>query len=154
MQRSTARIIPAAHIFHHVMRAAYITDGRPAAEAFAEPLRWSAVALTALHEAAEAFLVELFEESVYLQIHARRVTLLPKDMRLARYIRIHAGQPILLRHVPLKSTEDIEEEARWPLVRRREWNDAAHPNKRVCLERGFDGYGEPGKHFQTKAYEP
>jgi len=41
----------------------------------------------ALQEAAEAYLVTLFEDSLLCAIHAKRVTLMPKDMILARRIR-------------------------------------------------------------------
>ena len=44
-------------------------------------------ALMALQEAAEALLIRLFEDSCLCFIHAKRVTLIPKDMRLARRIR-------------------------------------------------------------------
>ncbi|XP_048209564.1 histone H3-like centromeric protein A [Perognathus longimembris pacificus] len=48
---------------------------------------WQAQALLALQEAAEAFLVHLFEDAYLLSIHAGRVTLFPKDVQLARRIR-------------------------------------------------------------------
>lgn len=38
-------------------------------------------------EAAEAFLVHLFEDAYLLSLHAGRVTLYPKDVQLARRIR-------------------------------------------------------------------
>ncbi|CAO1343226.1 unnamed protein product [Diamesa tonsa] len=44
-------------------------------------------ALLALQEATEYFLVGLFEDSNMLAIHAKRVTIQPKDMHLARRIR-------------------------------------------------------------------
>jgi len=44
-------------------------------------------ALEALQEAAEAYLVGLFEDTNLCGIHARRVTIMPKDMQLARRIR-------------------------------------------------------------------
>jgi len=53
----------------------------------AADMRFQAVAILALQEAAEAFLVTLFEDSILCAIHARRVTLMPKDMDLARRIR-------------------------------------------------------------------
>ena len=46
-----------------------------------------AQALLALQEAAEAFLVHLFEDAYLLSLHAGRVTLFPKDVQLARRIR-------------------------------------------------------------------
>jgi len=50
-------------------------------------LRFQSSALMALQEAAEAFLVTLFEDTVLCAIHAKRVTIMPKDMNLARRIR-------------------------------------------------------------------
>ncbi|XP_071496091.1 uncharacterized protein [Diadema antillarum] len=50
-------------------------------------LRWQAAAIMALQEAAEAFLVHLFEDSNLCAIHAKRVTVMPKDLQLARRIR-------------------------------------------------------------------
>jgi histone H3/H4 len=50
-------------------------------------LRWQAEAMVALQEAAESHLVGLFEDANLCTIHAKRVTLMPKDMQLARRIR-------------------------------------------------------------------
>eukprot|EP00742_Colponemidia_sp_Colp-10_P003593 GILJ01003825.1.p1 GENE.GILJ01003825.1~~GILJ01003825.1.p1 ORF type:complete len:164 (+),score=11.97 GILJ01003825.1:74-493(+) len=52
-----------------------------------EPYRWQADAMLALQEAAEAYLVGLIEDAYLCTIHAKRVTLMPKDMQLARRIR-------------------------------------------------------------------
>ena len=50
-------------------------------------LRFQSLALMALQEAAESFLVTLFEDTLLCAIHAKRVTIMPKDMNLARRIR-------------------------------------------------------------------
>ena len=50
-------------------------------------LRFQTQAILALQEAAEAYLVGLFEDTNLCAIHARRVTIMPKDMQLARRIR-------------------------------------------------------------------
>lgn len=66
-------------------------------------LRWQSSALLALQEAAEAFLVHLFEDAYVCArmtladpqhhnrnlcaIHAKRVTIMQKDIQLARRIR-------------------------------------------------------------------
>eukprot|EP00762_Andalucia_godoyi_P007858 ANDGO_01298.mRNA.1 Histone H3.3 type 2 len=50
-------------------------------------LRFQSAAIGALQEAAEAYLVALFEDTNLCAIHARRVTVMPKDMQLARRIR-------------------------------------------------------------------
>nr|QXF30781.1 histone H3-like centromeric protein [Eriobotrya japonica] len=52
-----------------------------------DPVRWTPEALQAIQEAAEDFLVHLFEDSMLCAIHARRVTLMKKDLELARRIR-------------------------------------------------------------------
>lgn len=49
--------------------------------------RFQTQALLALQEAAEAYLVALFEDSNLCAIHAKRVTIMPRDMALARRIR-------------------------------------------------------------------
>ena len=49
--------------------------------------RFQASAIAALQEASEDYLVRLFEDTNICAIHARRVTILPKDMFLARRIR-------------------------------------------------------------------
>ena len=46
--------------------------------------RFQASALAALQEASEDYLVRLFEDTNICAIHARRVTILPKDIQLAR----------------------------------------------------------------------
>ena len=50
-------------------------------------LRFQASAVLALQEASEAYLVGLFEDTNLCAIHAKRVTIMPKDMQLARRIR-------------------------------------------------------------------
>merc|ERR1712110_607033 len=50
-------------------------------------LRFQSSALMALQEAAESYIVQLFEDTNLCAIHAKRVTVMPKDMNLAR--RIH-----------------------------------------------------------------
>ncbi|NXE71205.1 CENPA protein, partial [Calcarius ornatus] len=49
--------------------------------------RWQSMALLALQEAAEAFMVRLLEDAYLCSVHARRVTLYPKDLQLARRLR-------------------------------------------------------------------
>lgn len=49
--------------------------------------RLQASALAALQEAGEAYLVGLFDDGNLCALHAKRVTLMPKDLQLARRIR-------------------------------------------------------------------
>jgi histone H3/H4 len=51
------------------------------------PFRFTPQALLALHVASEDYLVGLFEDSYLCALHAKRVTLMRKDMNLARRIR-------------------------------------------------------------------
>ena len=52
-----------------------------------ECFRFQFAALGALQEAGEAYLVGLFEDTNLCAIHAKRVTIMPKDIQLARRIR-------------------------------------------------------------------
>ena len=45
-------------------------------------MRWNKGALEALHEAAENYMVGLMEDANLLAIHARQVTLQPRDMHV------------------------------------------------------------------------
>jgi histone H3 len=60
---------------------------REVAQDFKADIRLQSFALMALQEAAEAYLVSLFEDTNLAAIHAGRVTILPKDLQLARRIR-------------------------------------------------------------------
>uniref|UniRef100_A0A1D1ZF82 Histone H3-like centromeric protein HTR12 n=1 Tax=Anthurium amnicola TaxID=1678845 RepID=A0A1D1ZF82_9ARAE len=56
-----------------------------------EVTRWTPEAIVSIQEAAEDFLVHLFEDANLCAIHAKRVTLMQKDWQLARRIggKIH-----------------------------------------------------------------
>jgi histone H3 len=60
---------------------------REIAQDFKNDVRFQSTAILALQEAAEAYLVSLFEDTNACAIHAKRVTILPKDIQLARRIR-------------------------------------------------------------------
>nr|KAJ0198251.1 hypothetical protein LSAT_V11C700346720 [Lactuca sativa] len=60
---------------------------REIAQDFKTDLRFQSSAVAALQEASEAYLVGLFEDTNLCAIHAKRVTIMPKDMQLARRIR-------------------------------------------------------------------
>ena len=50
-------------------------------------LRFQSAAIGALQEASEAYLVGLMEDTNLCAIHAKRVTIMPRDIQLARRIR-------------------------------------------------------------------
>ena len=60
---------------------------REIAQNFGKDLRFQSQAVGALQEAAEAYLVGLFEDTNLCAIHAKRVTIMPRDIQLARRIR-------------------------------------------------------------------
>ena len=60
---------------------------REIAHEFKQELRFQSSAVLALQEAAEAYLVSLFEDTNLCAIHARRVTIMTRDLQLARRIR-------------------------------------------------------------------
>lgn len=60
---------------------------REIAQQFKTDLRFQGSAIMALQEASEAYIVGLFEDTNLCAIHAKRVTIMPKDILLARRIR-------------------------------------------------------------------
>jgi histone H3 len=60
---------------------------REVAQGYKTDLRFQGSAIAALQEASEAYLVGLFEDTNLCAIHAKRVTVMQKDMVLARRIR-------------------------------------------------------------------
>jgi len=78
-QKSMSNLLPRAS-FQRVVRdiASGCGDGA---------LRFQSQALVALQEAAEAYIVGLFEDTNLCAIHAKRMTVQRKDMQLARRIR-------------------------------------------------------------------
>jgi histone H3/H4 len=60
---------------------------REIATEFKQEVRFQSQAVLALQEAAEAYLVSLFEDTNLCAIHAKRVTIMSKDLQLAKRIR-------------------------------------------------------------------
>merc|ERR1711903_139313 len=60
---------------------------REIAGSFNTELRFQSSAILALQEASEAYLIGLFEDTNLCAIHAKRVTIMSKDVQLARRIR-------------------------------------------------------------------
>ncbi|XP_024061624.2 histone H3.v1-like [Terrapene carolina triunguis] len=74
---------------------------REIAQDFKTDLRFQSSAVMALQEASEAYLVGLFEDTNLCAIHAKRVTIMPKDIQLARRIRGERVESIRLVHFSL-----------------------------------------------------
>ena len=77
-QKSMANVIPRAPFMRLVKSIATGIDS---------DLRFASNALKALQESSEAYLVGVFEDANLCAIHANRVTIMKKDMQLARRIR-------------------------------------------------------------------
>ena len=60
---------------------------REIAQDFKTDLRFQGTAIKALQEAAESYLVGIFEDTLLCGIHAKRITIMPKDVQLAQRIR-------------------------------------------------------------------
>ncbi|XP_032124534.1 uncharacterized protein LOC116543221 [Sapajus apella] len=69
---------------------------REIAQDFKTDLRFQSSAVMALQEACEAYLVGLFEDTNLCAIHAKRVTIMPKDIQLARRIRGERAENLLV----------------------------------------------------------
>lgn len=52
---------------------------------------WQSQAITALQEAAESYMVRLFEHSNLAALHAKRVTVMPRDIQFIRRIKLDDG---------------------------------------------------------------
>ena len=70
-----------------LLKAPFQRFVRAICEGIDAQLRFQSQALLAVQEAAEMYLVGLFEDSNLCAIHANRVTVMKKDMDLARRIR-------------------------------------------------------------------
>ena len=60
---------------------------REIAMEYRDDLRFQSAAVEALQEAAEAYLVGIFEDTNLCALHGKRVTIFPRDLQLARRIR-------------------------------------------------------------------
>ena len=56
-------------------------------QTFNSDLRIMSSAVAALHEASEAYITGLMDHANLCAIHAKRVTVMPKDMQLSRRVR-------------------------------------------------------------------
>ena len=77
-QRSTELLINKAPFRRLIREIALYVDNQK---------RFQETALDALQEASEAYLVDLLADTNLCAIHAKRVTILPKDIKLSRRIR-------------------------------------------------------------------
>ena len=77
-QRSTDSIVPRAPLQRIIkeITGKYMPDAR-----------YSMGAIEAVHQCIEAYMVGLFEDTGLCAVHARRKTIMTRDMRLARRIR-------------------------------------------------------------------
>ncbi|XP_011800353.1 PREDICTED: uncharacterized protein LOC105513924 [Colobus angolensis palliatus] len=102
---------------------------REIAQDFKTDLRFQSSAVMALQEACEAYLVGLFEDTNLCAIHAKRVTIMPKDIQLARRIRgerIIGGAAIMNDTVTIRTRKFMTNRL---LQRKQMVIDVLHPGK-------------------------
>ena len=85
------RKLPFARLVREVAQKIVVARGMTAH--FNEGVKFQSNAIMALQEASESYLVGLFEDTNLCAIHARRVTVMPKDILLARRIRGEQEKP-------------------------------------------------------------
>ncbi|CAG2106525.1 unnamed protein product [Medioppia subpectinata] len=71
------RKLPFARLIREILQDIYPSNA----------IRWQHSALMAIQEATEAYLIGLFEDTNIVAINAKRVTIMPRDMRVVRRIR-------------------------------------------------------------------
>ena len=82
LQKSTSMLIPRAP-FQRLVREVMMG----LRDIQVDNYKFQSAALSALQEATEAYLVGLFEDTNLCCLHAKRVTIMPRDVELARRIR-------------------------------------------------------------------
>jgi histone H3 len=70
-----------------ISRAPFQRMVREVANVAKSGLRWQSAALSAMQEATESYVVGLLSDSNLCALHARRVTVMPRDIHLARRLR-------------------------------------------------------------------
>ena len=70
-----------------IRKAPFVRLVKEVALSINSELRFQSLAIGALQEATEAYMIHLFGDTNLAAIHAKRVTIMPKDMQLARRIR-------------------------------------------------------------------
>jgi histone H3 len=86
-QKSTDSLIRKAPMKRLIKEVITDFDSRSAGDRMLGELRLSTGAAAALQEALEMYCVKLFEDTQLCAIHGRRITVMPKDLSLARRIR-------------------------------------------------------------------
>ena len=99
-QKSTELLIRKLPFQRLVREIAYNLRGH-------ESVRFQSTAIMALQESAEAYLVGLFEDTNMCALHAKRVTILPKDMMLARRIRGEQASDIYAGHADMYRPSNV-----------------------------------------------
>lgn len=85
-QKSSELLIPHAPIVRLIREVA--------ANGMLDGVRFQKEALTALQEAGEKYMVELFEDTNLLAIHGKRVTIMAKDVKLAQKLYENAVKEV------------------------------------------------------------
>ncbi|XP_022001417.1 histone H3-like centromeric protein CNA1 [Helianthus annuus] len=127
---------------------------REIAQDFKTDLRFQSSAVAALQEAAEAYLVGLFEDTNLCAIHAKRVTIMPKDMQLARRIRGERAFTAKIPNPPLYITHTTNHQSQYPHLHKPAFNSQIQTKSMARTKqtaRKSTGGKAPRKQLATKA---
>jgi histone H3/H4 len=101
---------------------------REIAQDFKSDLRFQGSAVLALQEAAEAYLVGLFEDTNLCAIHSNRITIMPMDIQLARRIRRESDRDVDLSRIVMNIVSAWKENLKaMPLI----WTETTRTFTRV-----------------------
>ncbi|PSN48414.1 hypothetical protein C0J52_12093 [Blattella germanica] len=107
-------------------------------DSIATNLHFQILAVMALQEASEAYLVALFEDTNLCAVHAKRVTIMPKDIQLARRIRAVSTSILCLIQRPLARRQQLythrkmDETSREDIVQHQQHNITKHNEAVEC----------------------
>jgi histone H3 len=71
-----------------ISKAAFCRLVKEIGQDYRTDMRWQSSAMLALQEAAEAFLIQNFQNANLIAIHTKRVTITPKDLQLSRKLAV------------------------------------------------------------------
>ncbi|XP_061512648.1 uncharacterized protein LOC1280489 [Anopheles gambiae] len=123
---------------------------REIAQDFKTDLRFQSAAVAALQEASEAYLVGLFEDTNLCAIHAKRVTIMPKDIQLARRIR---GERARFSRTTYPATQPVSTMARTKQTARKSTGGKA-PRKQLATKAARKSAPSTGGVKKPHRYRP
>ena len=85
MEEGQTQLKSQLNIYHVLFRVVQEITGEQTSRG--HPMRWQSSALLALQWATEGFLIQAFDDSNLCAIHAKSITVMPKDLQLIRRLQ-------------------------------------------------------------------